>query len=108
MTPLHPTTQSANEIFLKIKDEYGMWICPNGGDMKDTVFRVGHIGCLTEADYDKLIGDFDLGDFGFAIKVFKNGMLLRTFIVTHDLSAVYRFESDGNGVMIYNIDGSKG
>ena len=60
------------------------------------------------ADYDKLIGDFDLGDFGFAIKVFKNGMLLRTFIVTHDLSAVYRFESDGNGVMIYNIDGSKG
>ena len=60
------------------------------------------------ADYDKLIGDFDLGDFCYAIKVFKNGMLLRTFIVTHDLSAVYRFESDGNGVMIYNIDGSKG
>lgn len=55
------------------------------------------------ADYDKLIGDF-----GFAIKVFKNGTLLRTFIVTRDLSAVYRFESDGNGVMIYNIDGSKG
>ena len=58
VTPLHPTTQSANEIFLKIKDEYGMWICPNGGDMKDTVFRVGHIGCLTEADYDKLIDAF--------------------------------------------------
>ena len=35
-----------------------MWICPNGGDMKDTVFRVGHIGCLTEADYDKLIAAF--------------------------------------------------
>ena len=58
VTPLHPTTQSAYEIFLKIKDEYGMWICPNGGDMKDTVFRVGHIGCLTEADYDKLIEAF--------------------------------------------------
>ena len=58
VTPLHPTTQSANEIFLKIKDEYGMWICPNGGDMKDTVFRVGHIGCLTEKDYDKLIDAF--------------------------------------------------
>ena len=58
VTPLHPTTQSANEIFLKIKDEYGMWICPNGGDMKDSVFRVGHIGCLTEADYDKLIYAF--------------------------------------------------
>lgn len=58
VTPLHPTTQSANEIFLKIKDEYGMWICPNGGDMKDTVFRVGHIGCLTEQDYDQLIDAF--------------------------------------------------
>lgn len=58
ITPLHPTTQSAYEIFLKIKDEYGMWICPNGGDMKDSVFRVGHIGCLTMADYDKLIEAF--------------------------------------------------
>lgn len=58
VTPLHPTTQSAFEIFLKIKDEYGMWICPNGGDMKDTVFRVGHIGCLSEKDYDQLINAF--------------------------------------------------
>lgn len=58
VTPLHPTTQSAYEIFLKMKDEYGMWICPNGGDMKDSVFRVGHIGCLTETDYDKLIEAF--------------------------------------------------
>ena len=58
VTPLHPTTASAYDIFLKIKDEYGMWICPNGGDMKDTVFRVGHIGALTTADYDKLIAAF--------------------------------------------------
>ncbi len=58
VTPLHPTTQSAYEIFLKIKDEYGMWICPNGGDMKDTVFRVGHIGYLQESDYDQLIDAF--------------------------------------------------
>ncbi len=58
VTPLHPTTQSAHQIFLKIKDEYGMWICPNGGDMKDTVFRVGHIGCLKEADYDQLLNAF--------------------------------------------------
>lgn len=58
VTPLHPTTQSAYEIFLKLKDEYSMWVCPNGGDMKDTVFRVGHIGRLVEADYDKLIDAF--------------------------------------------------
>ena len=66
VTPLHPTTQSANEIFLKIKDEYGMWICPNGGSMKDTIFRVGHIGYLLTEDYDKLISAFlDLKDKNF-------------------------------------------
>lgn len=66
VTPLHPTTQSAYEIFLKIKDEYGMWICPNGGDLKDSVFRVGHIGYLHEQDYDELIDAFvDLRDKHF-------------------------------------------
>ena len=58
VTPLHPTSQSAFQIFLKLKDEYGIWICPNGGEMKDTVFRVGHIGFLTEADYDCLLNAF--------------------------------------------------
>ena len=58
LTPLHPTTQSAYEIFLKIKDEYGMWVCPNGGVMKDSIFRVGHIGYLQKEDYDKLIDAF--------------------------------------------------
>ncbi|MBR5413415.1 MAG: alanine--glyoxylate aminotransferase family protein [Fibrobacter sp.] len=66
VTPLHPTTASAYDLFLKIKDEYGMWICPNGGDMKDSVFRVGHIGALATADYDKLIDAFkDLKSKGF-------------------------------------------
>ena len=66
VTPLHPTTVSAYDIFLKIKDEYGMWICPNGGDMKDSVFRVGHIGFLTTSDYDKLLDAFvDLKNKGF-------------------------------------------
>lgn len=58
VTPLHCSTASAYDIFLKIKDEYGMWICPNGGELKDKVFRVGHIGNLTFEDYDKLISAF--------------------------------------------------
>lgn len=59
VTPLSPTNgTSANDIFLTLKDEYGIWICPNGGALKDTVFRVGHIGALTEADYDTLIAAF--------------------------------------------------
>ena len=66
VTPLHPTTASAYDIVLKIKDEYGMWICPNGGDMKDTIFRVGHIGALSTEDYDKLVAAFkDLQNKGF-------------------------------------------
>lgn len=55
VTALSPEKNNANEIFLKLKDEYGIWVCPNGGEMKDKVFRVGHIGYLTNHDYDILI-----------------------------------------------------
>lgn len=55
VTPLHPTTASAYDVFLTLKDEYGIWICPNGGELKNTVFRVGHIGALTTEDNDTLI-----------------------------------------------------
>lgn len=55
VTPLHPINVSANDIFLTLKDEYGIWVCPNGGALKDEIFRVGHIGELSFADYDRLI-----------------------------------------------------
>lgn len=55
VTSIHPTTAKAYDIFLILKDEYGIWICPNGGDMKDAVFRVGHIGHLSHQDNDSLI-----------------------------------------------------
>ena len=46
---------SAYDIFTVLKDEYGIWVCPNGGEFKDKIFRVGHIGDLHEKDYDTLI-----------------------------------------------------
>lgn len=56
VTPLSPTNgMSAYDIFLKLKDQYGIWICPNGGDLKDKIFRVGHIGNLTIEDNGKLV-----------------------------------------------------
>jgi aspartate aminotransferase-like enzyme len=56
VTPLHPTNgMSAYEIFLKLKDEHGIWVCPNGGELKNQVFRVGHMGNLSRDDYDKLV-----------------------------------------------------
>ena len=55
VTPLHPRNVSAYDIFTTLKDEYHIWICPNGGDMRDRVFRVGHIGSLTIDDNTRLI-----------------------------------------------------
>ncbi len=55
VTPVHPLNADAYEIFLTLKDEYGIWICPNGGDMKSEIFRVGHIGHLSHEDNTTLI-----------------------------------------------------
>lgn len=61
VTPLHPTNgMSAYDIFLKLKDEHGIWVCPNGGELKGKIFRVGHMGCLREEDYDKLIASLEV------------------------------------------------
>ncbi|MCR5652460.1 MAG: aminotransferase class V-fold PLP-dependent enzyme [Ruminococcus sp.] len=59
MTSLYPLAASAFDIFTVLKDEYGIWICPNGGELKDKVFRVGHIGELTKEDFDKLVTAFE-------------------------------------------------
>ena len=58
VTPLHPLHVNAYEIFKILKDEYRIWICPNGGDMADKIFRVGHMGCLTHYDNTTLINAF--------------------------------------------------
>lgn len=56
VTVLHPLNASAYDIFTVLKDEYGIWVCPNGGDMAEKVFRVGYIGALTPADNKTLVG----------------------------------------------------
>ena len=58
VTPLHPLHVSAYEIFIRLKNEYGIWICPNGGEMKEKIFRVGHIGALTKEDNTTLVDAF--------------------------------------------------
>lgn len=55
VTPLHPLNVSAYDVFLRLKDEYGIWVCPNGGDLAKTVFRVGHLGNLTPDDNTTLV-----------------------------------------------------
>lgn len=58
VTPLHPLNVSAYDIFTILKNEYDIWVCPNGGDMADKIFRVGHIGALTKEDNTILINAF--------------------------------------------------
>lgn len=59
VTPLRPLNVSAYDVFLILKDQYEIWICPNGGALKDMVFRVGHIGSLTKEDNTVLINAFN-------------------------------------------------
>lgn len=55
VTPVHPIKADAYKIFEVLKDEYGIWVCPNGGDLKNTIFRVGHMGHLSHDDNTTLI-----------------------------------------------------
>jgi len=55
VTALHPTTATARYIFEELKKNHNIWICPNGGDMADYMFRVGHIGNVTHEHIDILI-----------------------------------------------------
>ncbi len=61
VTPLSPNNPkvSAKTIFQTLKDEYNIIICPNGGELADRVFRVGHIGDLTIEDNDALFAALD-------------------------------------------------
>lgn len=60
VSALCPTTPgvSAYKIFEVIKDEYDIWICPNGGELSEKVFRVGHIGSISLEEIDTLVNVF--------------------------------------------------
>ena len=55
VSSIHPLNANAYDVFMTLKNEYSIWVCPNGGDLKSTVFRVGHIGHLTHEDNSILI-----------------------------------------------------
>lgn len=54
LSPVNPNV-NAHKVFEILKDEYGIWICPNGGNLADKVFRVGHIGCIKNEEIDRLV-----------------------------------------------------
>lgn len=57
LTPLNKNV-NANKIFEIIKDEYNIWVCPNGGELAEKVFRVGHLGTISYQEIDQLIAVF--------------------------------------------------
>ncbi len=46
---------SADAVFKELENNYHIWVCPNGGDLKEKVFRVGHIGALSIEDNKQLL-----------------------------------------------------
>ncbi len=55
VTSLHPLYVPATQIVRTLKDEYGIWACPNGGALADEVFRIGHIGHIRPEDLQALL-----------------------------------------------------
>lgn len=55
MTPLYTLNVSAYSVFKRLQDEYDIWVCPNGGELRDKIFRVGHMGALTKEDNSTLL-----------------------------------------------------
>ena len=55
VTSLHPLYVPASAIVRVLKDEYGIWACPNGGALSDEVFRIGHIGHIRPEDLQALL-----------------------------------------------------
>ncbi len=56
MTTLTPTDgKSALEIVNALENGYKVMVCPNGGDLRDIIFRVSHMGEMTKEYTDVLI-----------------------------------------------------
>lgn len=57
LTPIMLTSEArmtATELFETLKNRFNIYICPNGVELKEKLFRVGHIGNMTNKDIDTL------------------------------------------------------
>ena len=58
VTGVYCINSQADDIVNALKTDYAIWVNPNGGEIGEKMFRVGHIGDLTIEDNDKLIEAF--------------------------------------------------
>jgi aspartate aminotransferase-like enzyme len=51
VTALEPTDGSSPAYYVsRLEEEFGLFVCPNGGNLRDRIFRVGHLGHLSRSD----------------------------------------------------------
>lgn len=59
VTALWAPEHNAMSIVSCAKNDYKIWLCPNGGVLANEVFRVGHIGDISADDMNRLLEMFD-------------------------------------------------
>lgn len=61
LTPLRVKKEglSGNDIITYLRDNYNIILAASIGDLKEVMFRVGHIGYLKNSDYEALFSAFD-------------------------------------------------
>lgn len=55
VTPLKPKKNNAYDIYLYLKENYNIVLCPSGGELKDKLVRVGHIGNMSKENINDLM-----------------------------------------------------
>ena len=55
LTPIICHKGNAKEIFNYLKDRYGIYVNPTGGELENKILRISHLGNLKPKDYDDLI-----------------------------------------------------
>ena len=59
LTPVMFNDISAYDVFIELQNKYRIFVNPCGGDLKDSLLRVSHIGNLSIQDIDFLIEKMD-------------------------------------------------
>ncbi len=56
LTSLEPTDgRSPKRYVSKLEEDYGIFVCPNGGVLSERIFRVGHLGNVSTSDNTALV-----------------------------------------------------
>ena len=60
ITPIWFEEVSAYDVIQVLKDKYGMYVNPCGGELATKLLRVSHLGNTNLADFDELIEKIQL------------------------------------------------